>query len=256
MTALIADKRVPGWAHDFFDRSNEWRRLAAELIGTFFLVLVAAGAGVVNAVTGGSVGRSAVGGRAGPDGDGDHPGHRRGVRRPPEPGRERCLRAPARVPVEAGPRLPGRPGRRRAPRLPVPPGHLRHRRRARRDDPGAAHDRSARHVHRGGAHLRPAHHHPRDCVGRPERRDLLCPGRGRLHRAGRPVGEPGQRRFDEPGALVRPRRRLRPLRAPMGVPGRSGHRDRSWPSPSRTSCGAPAATRWRPGPPRARSGRW
>jgi aquaporin Z len=37
----------------------EWRRIFAEVVGTFFLVLVAAGAGVVNATTGGSVGRTA-----------------------------------------------------------------------------------------------------------------------------------------------------------------------------------------------------
>jgi hypothetical protein len=38
----------------------EWRRLLAELGGTFFLVLVAAGADVVNAVGGGQVGRAAA----------------------------------------------------------------------------------------------------------------------------------------------------------------------------------------------------
>ena len=38
----------------------EWRRLLAELGGTFFLVLVAAGAGVVNAVSQGQVGRTAA----------------------------------------------------------------------------------------------------------------------------------------------------------------------------------------------------
>ncbi|WP_457029696.1 MIP/aquaporin family protein [Kitasatospora sp. P5_F3] len=40
-------------------RQSEWRRPAAEGVGTFFLVLVAAGAGVVDAVTGGGVGPSA-----------------------------------------------------------------------------------------------------------------------------------------------------------------------------------------------------
>jgi aquaporin Z len=47
------------WARDFSDLQYEWRRLFGELIGTFFLVLVAAGAGVVDAATGGSVGRTA-----------------------------------------------------------------------------------------------------------------------------------------------------------------------------------------------------
>jgi aquaporin Z len=50
---------TPTWARDFTDLKYEWRRSAAEVIGTFFLVLVAAGAGVVNATTGGSVGRNA-----------------------------------------------------------------------------------------------------------------------------------------------------------------------------------------------------
>lgn len=47
------------WARNFGDTHQEWRRLFAELIGTFFLVLVAAGAPVVNASSGGSVGRVA-----------------------------------------------------------------------------------------------------------------------------------------------------------------------------------------------------
>lgn len=44
----------------FADDSLEWRRLIAEVVGTFFLVLVAAGAGVVNAVSHGEVGRTAA----------------------------------------------------------------------------------------------------------------------------------------------------------------------------------------------------
>jgi aquaporin Z len=38
---------------DFFDDSYEWRRLFSEFLGTFFLVLVAVGAGMVNARFGG-----------------------------------------------------------------------------------------------------------------------------------------------------------------------------------------------------------
>ena len=38
---------------DFWDTSYEWRRVFAEALGTFFLVLVAAGAGLVNARFGG-----------------------------------------------------------------------------------------------------------------------------------------------------------------------------------------------------------
>ena len=37
----------------FLDDANEWRRMFAELLGTFFLVIVAVGAGMVNARFGG-----------------------------------------------------------------------------------------------------------------------------------------------------------------------------------------------------------
>src|ERR1700723_2697431 len=40
-------------ATDFWDDRYEWRRLFAEALGTFFLVLVAAGGGMVNARFGG-----------------------------------------------------------------------------------------------------------------------------------------------------------------------------------------------------------
>jgi aquaporin Z len=43
------------WTLDFHDLSFEWRRLFAELLGTFFLVLVAVGAVVVNARSHGQV---------------------------------------------------------------------------------------------------------------------------------------------------------------------------------------------------------
>src|SRR5262249_8328105 len=43
----------------FDDPSLEWRRLFSELLGTFFLVLVAAGAAVVDAKSGGAIGRTA-----------------------------------------------------------------------------------------------------------------------------------------------------------------------------------------------------
>jgi aquaporin Z len=43
------------WTRDFHNLSFEWRRLFAEVLGTFFLVLVAAGAVVVNAKSHGQV---------------------------------------------------------------------------------------------------------------------------------------------------------------------------------------------------------
>jgi aquaporin Z len=46
--------RTP-WTRDFHDLTYEWRRLFSEFFGTFFLVLVAAGASVVNARSHGQV---------------------------------------------------------------------------------------------------------------------------------------------------------------------------------------------------------
>jgi aquaporin Z len=45
---------------DFDDPSLEWRRLFSELLGTFLLVLVGAGGGVVNAVSHGAISRTAA----------------------------------------------------------------------------------------------------------------------------------------------------------------------------------------------------
>jgi len=43
------------WTRDFLNPANEWRRIFSELLGTFFLVLVAAGAPVVDAQSHGQV---------------------------------------------------------------------------------------------------------------------------------------------------------------------------------------------------------
>lgn len=47
------------WIRDFSDLSFEWRRLSAEVGGTFLLVMVAAGGGVVASIHGMTVGRDA-----------------------------------------------------------------------------------------------------------------------------------------------------------------------------------------------------
>ena len=49
-----------GKSHDFDDPKLEWRRLFAELFGTFLLVLVGAGGAVVNAQSGGAISRAAA----------------------------------------------------------------------------------------------------------------------------------------------------------------------------------------------------
>jgi aquaporin Z len=52
-------EREPVWARDFTDLSYEWRRLFSEVLGTFLLVLVGAGAPVIDAATHGEIGRVA-----------------------------------------------------------------------------------------------------------------------------------------------------------------------------------------------------
>ncbi len=51
--------REMGSLEDFADPSQEWRRLFSELLGTFFLVLVAAGAGMMDTAFPGTIGRAA-----------------------------------------------------------------------------------------------------------------------------------------------------------------------------------------------------
>jgi len=53
-------EREPIWARDFTNLDYEWRRLFSELFGTFLLVMVAAGAGVVGARSHGQIGRAAA----------------------------------------------------------------------------------------------------------------------------------------------------------------------------------------------------
>jgi aquaporin Z len=48
------------WVRSFQDPSHEWRRLFSEVLGTFLLVLVAVGAGVVGSVTGVPISRAAA----------------------------------------------------------------------------------------------------------------------------------------------------------------------------------------------------
>lgn len=55
-----AEQRVALMARNFDDPSQEWRRLISELVGTFFLVLVAAGGPMIDRAVPGSVGRAAA----------------------------------------------------------------------------------------------------------------------------------------------------------------------------------------------------
>jgi hypothetical protein len=51
--------------NDFHDPSQEWRRLFSELLGTFFLVLVAAGGGMMGQAFPGTISRAAAVGAPG-----------------------------------------------------------------------------------------------------------------------------------------------------------------------------------------------
>jgi aquaporin Z len=55
----LLELEVPG-DPDFDDPRHEWRRLLSEVFGTFLLVLAGAGGAVVDAVSGGQVGRGAA----------------------------------------------------------------------------------------------------------------------------------------------------------------------------------------------------
>src|SRR3954454_16387327 len=48
------------WSRDFDSPLVEWRRLFSEFLGTFLLVWVGAGAAVVDAASGGQIGRAAA----------------------------------------------------------------------------------------------------------------------------------------------------------------------------------------------------
>jgi aquaporin Z len=118
----------------FADSRLEWR-LLAEFAGTFFLVLAASGADVVNVVSHGEVGRTAAV---------TAPGlmvlalvlhDRRDVRRAPQPGRHGGVRRPRQLPVGPGSRLRARPGVRRRRGGGAAAVDVRHGRAARRDLP-------------------------------------------------------------------------------------------------------------------------
>ena len=100
----VIDRDFTGPMADFQDPKQEWRRLFSELYGTFFLVLVAAGGGMMGAGVPGHDQPDGGCGRAGVDGDGDHHVHGQGVGRAPEPGGQLRLLVARRLPRR---RVPG-----------------------------------------------------------------------------------------------------------------------------------------------------
>ena len=97
---------------DFQDPKQEWRRLFSELLGTFFLVLVAAGGGMMGQAFPNTISRTAAVTAPGLMVHGDHLVHGEGLRRASEPCGEPRVRAAGRLPVAAGARLHRGPARR------------------------------------------------------------------------------------------------------------------------------------------------
>ncbi|CAG4899838.1 MULTISPECIES: aquaporin [Acidithrix] len=56
---MVFNKHRAIWEFDFNNLAFEWRRIAAELVGTFLLVTVAAGGSVVSAISHGAISRGA-----------------------------------------------------------------------------------------------------------------------------------------------------------------------------------------------------
>jgi aquaporin Z len=56
----VLSQLQPPWRRDFDNARREWRRLFAEILGTFFLVLVAVGGKIVRIFSNGAVGQAAV----------------------------------------------------------------------------------------------------------------------------------------------------------------------------------------------------
>ena len=56
----VAEQRIVAIFEDFQDPTQEWRRLFSELLGTFFLVLVAAGGGMMGQAFPDTISRTAA----------------------------------------------------------------------------------------------------------------------------------------------------------------------------------------------------
>ena len=105
---------------NFQDSSQEWRRLFSELLGTFFLVLVAAGGGMMGQAFPDTISRTAAVVAPGLMVMGDHLVHGQGVGRTSQPGGQHRVLAARRLPVEARAGLHRRAARRRHARRLVP----------------------------------------------------------------------------------------------------------------------------------------
>src|SRR3954463_10285210 len=268
------------WSREFDDARTEWRRLFSEFLGTFMLVLAGAGGAVVDAASGGQIGRGAgvtapglmvlavilfmgtvSGAHLNPAVTlafalrGDFP-----WRRVPGYIVVQLVAAVAACLVlrlifgdvgGLGATLPG------AGFTDWQGG----------DTAGRGFHRLAGGGRRAAADRRPGQHDPGHCLLGAERRSAVGPRRRWLHRAGRSVVQSGERSIDEPGALVRARAGHRRLQRVLGVPGRAaaGRGDRGrdglsaarpgrrclWPGRgTRRAAGGPDDPQSRPAAPR------
>ena len=208
---------------DFNDPRQEWRRLFSELLGTFFLVLAAAGGGMMGHAFPGVISHTAAV---------TAPaltvmaiilfmGKISGAHLNPAVSIAFALRRD--FPWRPGPRLHRGAAGRRHPRRPGPARHHQRLGQLRVQLPRPRLLRRGRVL--DGAHLDhgPGQRDPGHRLGRPERRHHRRVRGRRLHRPGRPVGQPHLGRLDEPGPHLRARPGLAPPSPATGStsPGRS-----------------------------------
>ena len=234
---------------DFNDPRQEWRRLFSELLGTFFLVLVAAGGGMMGAAFPDMISRTAAVTAPGLMVMGIilFMGKVSGAHLNPAVSVAFALRRDfpwGRVPGYIIVQLIGatlaalvlhavinvsaatvRTTSRRA----TPPGPVLD---------GADLD------------LGPGQRDPGDRLGRPEHRHHRRVRGRRVHRPGRAVGKPDLRSVDEPGPHVRARSGRGHLHQLLGLHRRADRGRRASPSASPSSCAAAAAACPARGPPK------
>ena len=207
---------------DFDDPSREWRRLFSELLGTFALVLAAAGGGLLHAKGQISLAAAVVAPGLMVTAIILFMGAVSGAHLNPAVSLAFALRGdfpwrrvPGYIVIQLDRRDAG---------LPVPALGVRERRASGGHAAGPGVSQLAGPADGDRAHRAAGQRDLGHGVGGAERRRDRRARRRRLHRAGRAVGGAGQRRVDEPGPLLRPRPGQRLLDQLLGVPGGAGRR--------------------------------
>ena len=241
---------VIGPLDDFQDPSQEWRRLFSELLGTFFLVLVACGGGVMGEAFPNTISRTAAVTAPGLMVHGDHPVHGQGVRRPSQSRGEHRVLASRRLPLAARARLHHRPADRCRARGMVRAERDQRLGRLRLQLPGIRVHIHGRVPDGGGADAGPGQRDSGHGLGGAE------PGRVRrarcrlLHHPGRALGQPDLGCVDEPGQNVRAGPGRRGLHRATGCTSPGRWWGPVWPSAPRSCCEGRAAVGQDPAPRR------